>query len=393
MKKLTQFIFLICCISCSNNKDSQSTDINQINTEYPIPSTYTIKKNISIPCDTLPSIFDFSSLYKRGDSLLYIGLHRKTNGLYLFDIKNEKFVKQITLPKNGVNSITISDFDYVSADSIFLVSDDQNKLLLINNNGEVLENRILSSSFNDNKSIGWIESASGKRLSWVKELGLLAIPTFPELDYADSEFYNHGFLTLYSFEEDSIIDVLGSYPDAYGSNDKSYFPLGMNFNFTDTHPFYLSFLNSHRLFGWNDETKSLETIADWRSADLPAEFDRMKVSHDFQDELNYVNTCGFYFKTIVDSENATAYRVVKHGQTLKDDEGLFNQYNQSDWSILSGFIDRSKSKLSETRFEGGKYRFVDIHLIKENEFLVSLENEYNMNNGEDFLEFEWIVLK
>lgn len=375
-------ILFLCSLGCKQHS-------SESNMEYIEPeiTDFSLLNRIVIPVDTLPSRFKYTTVV----SNIYIGLDKQENALFFFDLENESFLKKIQKTLSGPEAFRISDFSYVTKDSIFLVSDEQNLISLINGNGDEYFRKNLTQSIY-NSDIGWIESAHAKRIQYSKKESSLILPVYPDLAYTDSKFYDYGFLCKYNIESETLGEMWGTYPDGYGSDDKSYYPLGMNFSYSLENQHMLSFFNDHKIYLFDSTFQGISSICEWRSNFLPEKFLRLSVNHDFQEDVNYVNTEGFYFASKYDSNDSVLYRLVKHGQELKNKDGKLKRYNQSKWSVIYGKPLNPSFPVREVAFDSEKYLFIDWHLIGKNTILVSLENEFNEENEENLLEFQIIKL-
>ncbi len=381
------FLFVVLLLfSCTQNEKPN----NELNTNISKNETLSIIKAISIPCDTLPYSFEYSSVYQENNELYFVGLDESTNALYFYSITNQKFSHKIQKPMEGNEKFIIKDFHIYTKDSIFLLDDRKGTIELVDNTGKQLSlvdyGKIIVP-----EQTGFVEADNSKRFVYSKEWNAFVMPTYPEIEFESKEFYKHRFLTLFFHKNDSVYTV-GKYPSNIIPNDEGFFYSSL---FPVVHlmkdKFILNFSNNHFLFQLSPISNELKEIVKWKSNYIDEDFERLPMKYEFQEAVNYNSVNGYYTNLSLDIETETLYRIVKHPQPLKNAEGKLNQYLECGFSIMYGKLNDPNPK--EVLLEKGKYVPYVVHSIGNNQLLISLENSFNPNNKENRLEFEIIELK
>ncbi|AFM05287.1 hypothetical protein Fleli_2940 [Bernardetia litoralis DSM 6794] len=380
------FLFVVLLLfSCTQNKKPN----NELNTNISKNETLSIIKAISIPIDTLPYNFEYTSIHKEDNELYFVGLDKPTNALYFYSITNQSFSHKIQKPTEGSEKFMIKQFYIHSKDSIFLLDDYGTKLQIVNIRG----NNVCSFKFKNKQKTNIVEASLGKGIIYFGRDNKIVLPSYVEIEDTKAEFYKYGFGSLFLLKNDSLslINDIGKFPDEYTPDKSSYFyyPSANMIKYNDN--ILLSFSKNHNLFSLNVDKNKTSKLKKWKSSYLEEDFERLQLNHDIQQGSNYVFTTGFYTLLKIDTETEILYRIVKHPQPLKNTEGKLNQYLECGFSIMYGKIDDPNPK--EVLLEKGKYVPYVVHSIGNNQLLISLENPFNPNNKENMLEFEIIELK
>lgn len=372
-------IFTFAFLSCSKT----SNEVKLCSYKNPSKETQLINE-FSIPVDTIQYKHKYQSILDE----LYLGLDRGRNSIDIFNLEEESYLGSITLPQDGSeNSIQISDFYAHSKDSIFIFSEREYKLFIININGEVKDRRLFRNrsleSLHENEIIVGIES-------WIAQIYYdeyskrLFFPVVPYEPQSADGFYNQQFILIYSLTNDEFEDLTGYYPSHYSDQFKTpTTDVGWNYiiNSSADSSIYVSFSYSNEVMKINWHKNKVEKTF-YVCSNYKNEFKNYdKDPNDIQETRNFVFENGIYLRPVYNKKNKRYYFPIRHDQPLKSVEGKFNLPLAASWSLIE--CDKNFKSLAEVKMEKGEFDFFNLHAFDEG-VLVSRENN---DTDEDYLKF------
>ncbi|WP_211220122.1 hypothetical protein [Hugenholtzia roseola] len=363
----------------------------------PTSAELVILESLELPCDTLfTSLYNYHFFEADGKKLL-AGLDLvNESGLFIYDLDLKKIVYFVPSIKEGKEKFNITRHHIYSLDSIFLLDDGKDLVKLasaLDTQKVAIFN--IKEAMQEKKSVAFGYTNSGASyFFWDSNKQKLYLPIFPALDSKYPSYYEYGYFATYDIKDKKISNTYGIYSKKIQSDSINYFPYSEDPNLIRLNKkyFLVSFGNDNSIYKYSLEENKLIEACNWKSNYLPIKFDKISVNRDYQELVNFGNANGCYTSlSFYDEQTNTYYRIVRHGQELKNADGQLNQYMESSWSILYGKIDDEKPK--EVYFPPRKYHFGQICYLGEGKFLVSKDNEFNPDNQEDLLEFDIIQLK
>lgn len=144
MHRLILLYLVLFCMACKKPVDSTvESSTNTGNIESRIKFSLAPKDIIEIPIDTLSLNYSLYPGYYANDTIeLYITANENINGLDFYDLNKKRLVKRNIFDRVGPHGIlSIRKFFIKSLDSIYIYSDQDLRILLVNYKGDVL-NRI-----------------------------------------------------------------------------------------------------------------------------------------------------------------------------------------------------------------------------------------------------------
>jgi hypothetical protein len=379
------FVFLIFSACTESRKTESVSSDPQIRI-----AEYASVRRFSVKCDGNPYVFAQSKVFVSEKDTLYTGLNIEKTALFAYDLSKGELILKYLPAVSGPDAFRIDLFSIHGKDSIFLFDKKKFEMRLIDIEGNVKNNLSLADFFDSLKNSGYSFDIQHKTAnSLVYASGILQIPLYPEIDNAEPSFYEKGFTALIDLNRKSL-KIIGAYPENMKADANGYFPYASNVHILKTDKDYLvGFTNDHCLYKLNKSDNTLSKFFCMKSNFLPSNFDKLSGKEDYQERDNFSVTQPLYFSTILRHDKI--YRIVRHGQPLKDDKGEISPFFGTAWSIIS--VNQDGSDAKEALMPAKIYRISDVHLIGKDMFLISRENDQNPENKEDFLEFEIIELK
>lgn len=380
MKKLLFFVLLASCSQVDHGSSMKSI--------APKIKNLNVIKNINVNIsDGIPYNFERASILSGQDSLSLVGLFE--NNLYFFDLIKEEFAYSIDLINHQPTTLDVADFYVHSMDSIYILDQERQIVVLTNSQGFHKEIYRLREILGSIENFGWIDCNRANRFKYDNDSGSFILYGYPPLAPNDPELYEYAFVITIdqSLESHDVLKL--PYPSTYETAE-GYYPIGMYFHTSECNEEVLySFPNDNGIYKYDASLSELRLITSVKSNFT--EVNRvLKRDHDYQEEENYVNTSGFSFKASTDN-SCNYYRIVKHSQLLKDSEGLLNPYGNSSWSIIKTNLDKP-----EESFEyqiSNQFKLSESYLVGDNIFLLSKEKENNSENTEELLQFDLVELR
>ncbi|MFT6827700.1 MAG: hypothetical protein ACI9Z3_001073 [Roseivirga sp.] len=370
--KILCLVFLISILiisSCDNSeRDCESliglTTIKETsNLDYGLSSL-----KIPVPDTILYKHFLFDVLAVNGD-LNYVGYNNQSNRLELFDgnwFVSQSFDREI--------SAKVSALTYHSTDSIFIVTEMPQKLYLINDLGEIINNWDVSKPF-DSITDEYFYLASDNN-SKVKNIGdgkLLVSLTRFDLQTANYE-KEPGFLAVYDINESSWVGKpFGDMPDIY---TKGEYP--RDFSIPDVtianDAIVVSFPLSSQVDFYDKNTFELTKSLCVKSKEVPLNNKIIK-GDEIQEEGNYLITEPFFSGLHFDSALDVYYRFYFEEQPLLKLNGELNEFRFRKAKLIKLDVDNSTIVVYPFEHENTIYFMSKFGSSKEGQILIAFSND------------------
>ncbi|NUM50733.1 MAG: hypothetical protein HUU48_06405 [Flavobacteriales bacterium] len=149
--------------------------------------------------------------------------------------------------------------------------------------------------------------------------------------------YNTHLIGEYSLNQQKLILTFGNWPkkqiDLF--NENKYFPVFSEPSFViDNKKCYISFGFDPFVYTYTNYSNNVYEKKIIKSAFINESNNGVDFDADYQEVANYLITTGFYLKLLKDPYKNLYYRIVKHPQNLKNENGLLNGRFDGSWSII-----------------------------------------------------------
>jgi len=318
----------------------------------------------------------------------YWGLDAANNSIIIFNLSTKIISKKIKINKIGPKAITnILNFHVHTADSVFIFPTNTGRIYLIDSEAEIIDKWNYQSLFLPNgealsENFPFPMAELGTHFFFRKDKAYLILPLWLR---GSGEFYKVPPLIHFDLKYNKVVNNFGEYPENYRGKEVS---IRDHFNLVELNngEILISFEESHFIQRYSPSGEFIEQFP--AKSNFVDSFTLFKNYPDSQTRKNYWVENGFYIGLLYDHYRDLVYRIVSHGQDLKDINGRLNNVQMANWSII---ILRPNGKvIGEAKFDGSKYRVNDGLYISKEGILASLENLYNDNNNEESLDFELI---
>lgn len=377
------FVFLLLLTFACNKNDGK------------FKQAITIAKihNDSIPLDSMtsPEGNDICFHEDKNNNILVYLINRKTNSLYIYDWLSKKQLSKLSFQVEGPSGVGNVNYVYAkSRDSIFLLSNYQYKLTLINSKGNILRKFTLlpdGSKFDEST----LQAPSGSYSilptgGWqspiIETNNVIYLCGFPNLNPMQKDFYSVGKVSLALNLKTGKVTYFKGYPDSY--KEKAALPM------QSLSPFWVhnayngsiiySFPDDHNISIYNlssGATVSKKVISD----KFKANNQLFKRSNNPFDELNYFMSTSHYDRIIYDKYRKIYYRFVKINKYKTYNNSLRFPFDYRIIVVDSNFVKKGEIE-SSVEYDHG-YFFVS----KDGLYL-----QENNPQNEDFLYFSLFKL-
>lgn len=318
----------------------------------------------------------------------YWGLDAVNSSINIFNLAKKDLSKRILIPKTGPSAVTdILNFHVHTADSIFLLTANTGSIFLIDANAEIInkwnyQKLTLPTGESLSENFPFPMAEFGMHFFYQEEKAYLTLPLWLR---GTGEFYQVPPLIHLDLNDNRVANSFGVYPENYKGKEKSIRD-HINQVKLKTGEILVSFQESHHIQKYSSEGELLMDIP--AKSNFVDEFTLFEEYPDRETSRIYWVENGFYTGLLYDPYKDLIYRIVCHGQPLKDLDGNLNNPLMANWSII--ILRPDGELIGEIELEGSKYRFNDGIYVSKDGILASLENINNKYNIEESLEFELI---
>lgn len=394
MKRISSVVYIILFIvfSC-NEKQSQICSPFPENSEL----FYTIIDTLSFNVDASQYNFEASFVNETSDDVLFGGYDSYNHTIECYSIKSRSQNQVIQLQKGGephaING-EISSVLYHSIDSIFLAENGYHVIYLINSKGQLLrswnfldhESKLKGKNFTGLYGLGAI-TKFGMNLFSFDEKTLLSHfgPISSNDDYMFSTFYSLPPLAKLDLDKNKLTEYIGEFPPDYQGDMIPYTPF-VSYCMNTTGDISIIYSSSNYMYSTGSEGFRCLT-SKYYSPSIEKKYSSSDIvdPDKFYEELE---KNGAFQRILFDKYRNLYFVVVKHPIVTPDDDGYYDKYLSS-WSLIK--LDNNLKPIGECKMEKSKYDYTNIFIVPDG-IMISLENPYNSNNREDFIEFEIITL-
>jgi hypothetical protein len=360
---------------------------------------YGIIKEVSLDASGRPYVFEAVHMYDNQGVFEYWGFDKSRNKIYLFDITSGSCIDSVSIAFEGPDKVfDVYDFHAINFDSIYLHTNHNHRLALVNRKGEIINHWSLKDILlpDGRTSVQYYLAAWP---SWgvpmhIDRHGNTMVIYVHNHNFGRNkgsfpkEKYELPYLATYDLNQRDFVNLIGEYPLSYRQDDKcsydGYFPFVINGD-----KVLASFKKSHCLY-WYEILKKEGKFFCARSKYLPLNFDFLPYGEKVASRNEHWRTKGTYENMIHDPYHKRIYRIAVHAQPNKNAEDKLNQKSQAPWSIMA--LDERGRCLGEALFPASRYNFMEIFPLPEG-LLISKENDFNPENKEDLISFDLIQFR
>lgn len=390
MKKTKIYILITFAIlnwQCSNDNPIHVADLELI--------TAPIIKPDSISSINIQLNKEIQYVYQSGyvmnnenDDEEFWGLDIANNSINIFNLSKKEYSHKIQIPKSGPKAINdILNFHVHSIDSIFVITANTGNIFLIDSEAEI------KNSWNYKKlklptgeslaeNFPFPMAEFGTHFFYQKDKINLTLPLWLR---GTGKFYQVPPLINLNLANNMVESSFGVFPENYNGEETS---IRDHINYTrlKNGEILVSFQESHYIQKYTSDGEFISEMP--AKSNFVNEFKLFEKYPDRETSKNYWIENGFYIGLLYDPYKDLIYRIVCHGQPIKDINGRLNNPLMANWSIV--ILKPTGELIGELQFEGSKYRLNDGVFVSRNGILVSTENIYNINNIEESLDFDLI---
>ena len=335
--KVVNFVSLLLIISCTNQNQSR-IDAGWIRTITPLDSLtldFVSADTLNLRDFVLGDYADYQ-IVEKDDTTFLIGINSRDHALDVINLTTKVSEKQIQFALNGPDGIKgmIDGFFYHNADSIFILSIDENAIHLFNNRARKINkyefsNVPLPDGFTEYDVYADQGLMNGPYYNAKNKT--LQLYTYRWVD-ARNDNYDYKAFASYSIEDNEFKSIYGVYP--------AHFKKGVNFSLYNDPSLlviddisYVYFSTSPDIQVYNNQTGDLLYVVNYHSDHWSGSPESLPSNVDFQQEQDWLNNVAAYIFLIHDSENEVIYRLMKHKQQVAGDNGLLNPRWLGEWSV------------------------------------------------------------
>lgn len=382
-----RFIFFISLIfstllSCKKEKDSSILTYS---------GDYKLKLNLS---DSIKIRIDDSMAYRyishqviENDSttILLIG-DLNNNGFSMVDIDNEKLVKKISFEVTGPDGLGTSsggrNFYYHNKDSIFIFNQ-RGKIIFLTDIDNSIKKRFNLNDFQQNE-IGEIIVES--RFMPTFNNGILSFCLYPVIPpYRNPNISNEPVYAEFNIENNTLKKGLFTYQNSHQTNKHPTYHYPSRVSNSSHYIFSNPFDNFFTLV----DIKSGEILKKEFKSEYVKEYTPMLMILDKMREFDVTSTVNSTL--LFNSQISQFYLIIELGIPFIDpNTGKQNQYEQKPFSVL--VFDKDFNKLTEQRFEGGKY-LVQNTFVGPKGLYLSKNNPLNPDFNENYYKYDVFTLE
>ncbi len=378
-------LIALACSQCIGNEANEyCEDTHEV---INIDASYQ-SRQIDLSLEGKPYNFKVYDVFDTDESTILFYYTADEHTIQVVDLNKNIFLPAILLVKEGTNKIQdVDDITVYNRDSIFVFSEQQQHVYLINGQGEILQ-KIDFSKILENETIPTyvVNDSPESKITYWSDRKLLILQITYELSdlFYTPELYKYPFIGMYNLE-DKKIEKIGQYPNNYQAKQtafEDYYPITTDFK----NNLVTSYGVSH-FIGVTDITNKSTEFYCAKSVFLSSSFNLLPYDAPFPKRNELYRSSGFYTKILYDKYKDCYYRIVKHSQDNKNADNKLSQYLQSRWSIL--VLSSQFNVLKEAVFDDKIYDF-DVIDVTRNGLLISRENPFSLSNNEEVLSFDLI---
>ena len=345
MRSLTDIqnrVLLVLCfttflLSCENDGSSRYDtgklkvydSVDSLSLSDPEIDTLTIGHGM------LPAYMDYQ-VVSYNETNLFIGLNSEYYSLDVIDLDQGTTVGKLTFEQQVPNGIkgNIDGFYYHNADSIFLLTIDENSIYLMGSDLKVKDiyrfnNVPLPDGFRDYDA--YAEQGIKYGPYYVESNKTLQFNTYRWVD--NSVVFDYQTFASYSIVDRKFIATYGDYPKNYerGTNFLIYDDPGLLVIDTLS---YVYFGGAPEIFCYNNSTGDLVFVTNQSSKYYTGPPTPLySTQNEFQKEQDWLIESAAYISLETDLDGSVIYRFLKHKQPVLNSGGLANGRWFGEWSI------------------------------------------------------------
>lgn len=384
---LVSILFLILFTSCLSSSEKES--------DHKLVKALNPNKALQIDLDGAQYDNDSYQLINnsKGQDVLY-GLDKFKKRINIYNLSRESYEGYIDFSAEKSNINEVHQFYVINKDSIMLFSTPSNTLYLVNETGDLTNKWQLDFNYDYNDVLneydfGVLTAVSDYNSFFefdnTKNKLYFSLAFYNGTNFLNKDVYKFPPLGVLNLTDSSqLLETVGAFPANYTSNDIP-FDICYNFTLVEGKPM-ASFQYSSQFF-FKDEWLDAQSAFDEQEYES---YDRYNADPTSEEQLAGYNMDFAYVRNLFDSVNNTILRICKHQQEPVNGDGLYNQYIQSDWSLLKYDL-KQKNTLTEYIFPKNIYDFRWVFTRNDGIYIIR-ENPFNESNIEDKLEIDFFEL-
>lgn len=370
---VTIFVFLT-MLSCTKK---ESIDTNSIGTLTKFKSSFKIRlDSVTSFRNTFYSVLTFDEK----DYLAFV--NSNDNSIRFYNLNTTAQEQVLHVPRLGEGGIPkIDGFSFINKDSIFIIGEFASDVCLYNLNGNLVK------KYNFNPADNSSETLAG--------FGRRVVSTGKPAVFSNNQIYIIGFAEYplmdpyYLFEKSWIEMRLDITNEIFEYIPIKFPPIYhgklLNFNFSrdfnnTTNQLVHNFSSSDYVYTTN--LNSMEKDSFLVKSRLIKEITSRQINDNME---KYLIETPFYYMILYDSYKELYYRVVYHGISHRNQDGSFNSYPDSKFSII--VASKEMRVLGEFPLEQYRYDMNTI-IVAPNGLYISTANPKNPELNEDYLVFD-----
>ncbi|MCD6347163.1 MAG: DUF4221 family protein [Bacteroidales bacterium] len=314
-------IIIFFFFSCNTEIVKENTNVN---IEYRIGSRIHIAKDSSI-LDYYP----IHQIFERDSFWGLICFNNHSHNLEFFNCNTGLVDIHLILDERGFDIPPgFNDFYFHNFDSIFF-SYDEYKLIRLNSRTKEIQYYNLQ-----NKILARCKPVMGFSLDFIPEKQVIqfSAPFYQELFHR--KYYKSPLVGNFNILTDSLDNRFGYHPKIYHTKKMKYPIMQMPSKTIVGGCVALSFSPEDNLYFYHKIDGNLIAKVDCSSNYINFPIKPISKTAEFQIGIDYLIETPFYYKIFFDKKNQRIYRLVKHGQNLKKENGQLNARWDGPWSII-----------------------------------------------------------
>lgn len=333
------------------------------------------------------------------DSLLVFGFNGAENMVTIYDLLNGKVKTSFNIPTTGPEAMQgiVDNISYSGNNEFLCYSTMTGEIKKYSDQGTLIRNYSADSlnmmvipQIIKKGGYAYAASYAPHQNFYVTKNDLLVINLEVEFPpSSDISPYEDGHLLIYDLKSEGF-QILGDFPDVYNTSINEYYSSDPTIFVYNDDKIVVSFQFSHVLQVFEQVDGNWVKSSACAQSNFISEYSIAEANDSDKKYIEAVHSGSYYKQLIFDQFKNTYYRIIKHQERGLDENGLTKIFKEADWSIL--ILDKDLNYIGETEaFQGGKYDYDQI-FVSPKGLIISLENDFNLENQEDVLSFELIKL-
>jgi len=330
------FLFVIGC----GNKGSKRFDTALIINPTPIDSLkldFVSSDTLLMEDFVLGAYADYQVVEDSRSSTL-IGINVRDHALDFIDLSNKKSIGHVKFQPEGPDGISgnIDGFFYHNADSIFILSSDENRIYIMNDKGAKI----------DYFDFGDMPLPDGfDNYDVYADLGIQNGPFFNAQDRtlqfytyrwvsAQSDDFSYKAFASFSIDDRTFKSTYGVYPEVFQKGSNYLFYNNPGLLVKDSLSYVYSGV-SENIYCYNNNTGELLYVSTYHCEHWTGSPESVPIhpNSDLQQRQDWLRSQPAYISLLYNKQNDLFYRFLKHEQPVLNTAGLLNPRWAGKWCV------------------------------------------------------------